>query len=318
MLSDLDLPALHAYRSAQVDPPDFDEFWASTLEEARTHDLAVEVTRHPSVVTSVDVFDVSFAGFGGERIRAWLRVPAGTTAPLPGVVEFIGYGGGRGLAEADLLWAASGFAHLTMDTRGQGATWSVGATPDTAVSGPRVPGMMTSGIQRREDYYYRRLITDAVRAIEAARTLDAVDPARVVAVGGSQGGGVALAATALTGDLAGSAIWVPFLCDFPRATMITDSDPYREIARFLATHRAERESVHATLAYFDGVNFARRATTPAVFSAALMDRTCPPSTVFGAFHEYRGAKDIDVWHYNEHEGGGLEDRLAAIRFARSL
>ncbi|BDZ45729.1 hypothetical protein GCM10025866_16380 [Naasia aerilata] len=70
----------------------------------------------------------------------------------------------------------------------------------------------------------------------------------------------------------------------------------------------------ATLRYFDGVNFARRATAPAQLSAALADVICPPSTVFGAFHEYAGPKSITVWPFNGHEGGAIEDELAAVAF----
>jgi cephalosporin-C deacetylase-like acetyl esterase len=32
MLTDLDEAALHTYRSSVVDPRDFDEFWARTIE----------------------------------------------------------------------------------------------------------------------------------------------------------------------------------------------------------------------------------------------------------------------------------------------
>lgn len=41
--------------------------------------------------------------------------------------------------------------------------------------------------------------------------------------------------------------------------------------------------------------------------AALMDQTTPPSTVFAAFNAYAGEKDIQVWPYNGHEGGGPDD-----------
>ncbi len=315
MNTDLDLDALHSYRSAHVDPPDFDGFWARTLAETREHPLDVRADRVSSPLTTVDVHDVSFAGFGGHRIRAWLRTPAGATGPLPGVVEFVGYGGGRGLPEADLLWASLGYAHLIMDTRGQGATWSVGDTPDPdAGSGPRTAGVMTDGIRSPETYYYRRVIADAVRAVEAARDLPVIDADRVVVTGGSQGGALALAAAALAPGVRAASIREPFLCDIARAVTLTDQDPYRELVRFLAVHRAEADGVRATLAHVDGVSFARRATAPAQFSVALMDRICPPSTVFGAYHAYAGEKSIDVWPFNDHEGGGLDEILAAARF----
>ncbi len=316
MFTDLPEPALREYRSTQTDPDDFDEFWATTLAETRAHPLDLRVDRVDTGLTTVDVYDVTFAGWAGQPVRAWLRVPAGAEGPLPAVVQFVGYGGGRGAAVENLFWSSAGFAHLQMDTRGQGSGWSLGATPDPDGSGPAHPGVMTRGIDSRETYYYRRVFADAVRAVEAARGLDVVDASRVSVVGGSQGGGIALAVAGLVPDLAAVAAYVPFLCDFRRATVITDADPYKEIGRYLAVHRHRASSVHEILAYFDGVNFARRATAPALFTTALMDPTCPPSTVFGAFHAYAGAADVTVWPYNGHEGGGFEDDLLALALFR--
>jgi cephalosporin-C deacetylase len=316
MFTDLPEPALREYRSSQTDPDDFDEFWAATLAETRAHPLDLRVEPVDTGLTTVDVFDVTFAGWAGQPVRAWLRVPSGAEGPLAAVVQFVGYGGGRGAAVENLFWASAGFAHLQMDTRGQGSGWSIGDTPDPDGSGPAHPGVMTRGIDSRQTYYYRRVFADAVRAVEAARELDVVDASRVSVVGGSQGGGIALAVAGLVPDLAAVAAYVPFLCDFRRATVITDADPYKEIGRYLAVHRHRASSVHDVLAYFDGVNFAKRASAPALFTTALMDPTCPPSTVFGAFHAYAGTADITVWPYNGHEGGGFEDDLLALALFR--
>jgi len=304
--------ALWEHRSTQTEPDDFDAFWAATLDETRAHPIDVRVEAVDTGLTTVDVYDVTFAGWAGQPVRAWLRVPAGATGPLPAVVQYVGYGGGRGAPTENLFWSATGHAHLQMDTRGQGSGWSRGDTPDPDGSGPAHPGVMTRGIDSRETYYFRRVFADAVRAVEAARSLEVVDPARVAVVGGSQGGGIALAVAGLVPDLAAVAAYVPFLCDFRRASVITDADPYKEIGRYLAVHRHRASSVHEVLSYFDGVNFARRGSAPAVFTTALMDPICPPSTVFGAFHAYGGPKDITIWPYNGHEGGGPEDDLLAL------
>ena len=176
---------------------------------------------------------------------------------------------------------------------------------------------MTRGIEDPQTYYYRRLFTDAVRAVDAARELDVVDASRVAVLGGSQGGGTALAVAALVPDVTAVVAHVPFLCDFPRATVITDAYPFREIADYLATHRHRRDAVHRTLSYFDGVNFSRRAKAPARFSVALMDAIVPPSTVYAAFHEYAGPKELQVWPYNGHEAGAIDDDEAALAFLRS-
>ena len=316
MFVDLPEAQLRQYRSDQTDPDDFDEFWQRTLDTSRQADVAISVTPVDCGLTTIDVSDVTFAGYGGQPVRAWLRTPAGAGGPLPTVVEFQGYGGGRGHPYDNLLWASAGFAHLMMDTRGQGSVWGGGDTPDPEGTGPQSPGFMTRGIDSRETYYYRRVFTDAVRAVDLVRTLDIVDRDRIAVSGGSQGGGIALAVAGLVPGLAAVMPRVPFLCDFRRATVITDSDPYKEIGRYLAVHRDRVENVHAVLAYFDGVNFARRATAPAWFSTALMDAVCPPSTVFGAYNAYAGEKRIEVWPYNGHEGGQVYDderQVAALR-----
>jgi cephalosporin-C deacetylase len=65
------------------------------------------------------------------------------------------------------------------------------------------------------------------------------------------------------------------------------------------------DATFKTLSYFDGMNFAVRSTSPALFSVALMDTICPPSTVYAAYNHYGGPKQIAVWPYNGHEGGEM-------------
>jgi cephalosporin-C deacetylase len=71
------------------------------------------------------------------------------------IVEFVGYGGGRGTPYNWLLWSSLGFAHLIMDTRGKGRAWLQGDTPDLPVesSTPHFPGFMTLGVLNPKTYY---------------------------------------------------------------------------------------------------------------------------------------------------------------------
>lgn len=302
---DLPLDQLQAYLPSRDEPADFDLFWANTLAEARAHPLDPRFAPFDAGLTTLEVFDVTYNGYGGQPIKGWLLLPAQRSGPLPCIVEYIGYGGGRGFALNWLLWASAGYAHLVMDTRGQGSSWQQGDTPDhePAGSNPQYPGFMTRGVLDPATYYYRRVFTDAVRAVEAARAHPAVDASRVAVTGGSQGGGISLAAAALDPTLAAIATDVPFLCHYRRAATLIDTAPYVEIARYCQTHREKVETVFRTLAYFDGVNFAARATAPALFSVGLMDNICPPSTVYAAYNHYAGPKQINVWEFNNHEGG---------------
>ena len=124
---------------------------------------------------------------------------------------------------------------------------------------------------------------------------------------------------------------VPFLQDFPRAIDIAPRGPYPEIAAFLGRHRERYEPMLAVLNYFDGVNLGRAATAPALFSVAQMDDVCPPSTVFASYNAYgdrnwRGgdrtgagaAKDIEVYRFNNHEGGQEHHWIRQLQYLRKL
>lgn len=321
---DLPLTELEHYSPALTVPEDLTAFWDATLAEARDFPLDLRMEEVPNHLALVTTYDVSFAGFGGERINAWLHVPRGTTGPIPGIVEYVGYSGGRGLPHQHVAWALAGYAHLTMDTRGQGWGGRTGSTPDLSADTGLIagPGHMTRGILDPQTYYYRRVFTDAVRAVEAAGATGFFDADRTVVAGGSQGGGIAIATASLTPGLAGALVDVPFLCHFERAVILTDSDPYKEIGRYLARNRGDIAAAMRTLSYFDGAVLASRATAPTLFSVALMDQVCPPSTVYAAFNRWGGAdKRIEVYPFNGHEGGDehhqvrkyewLADRFAA-------
>lgn len=321
LAGDLSLAQLREYLPARDEPSDFDDFWSATLAEAASRGLDARFSPVDTGLVTVDVHDATFAGFGGEPVRAWLTIPriaAAAADGLPCVVEYIGYGGGRGLPHERLFWSSAGFAHLIMDTRGQGSYWTPGSTPDNAPAGPHAPGFLTKGIESPASYYYRRVFTDGARAVAAARSHPLVDPLKVAVTGGSQGGAIALAVAALVPDVAAAMPDVPFLCHIRRAIDLTDAEPYHELRKYLSVHRESVEAAFATLGYFDCVNFAARASAPALFSAGLMDETCPPPTVFAAFNHYAGAKDIRVWPYNGHEGGEAFQTRAQLEFLSGL
>jgi cephalosporin-C deacetylase len=317
-LFDLPLDALRTYRPEIHEPPDFDAFWERTLQATRVHPLDLELTRVDHGLETLDAFDVSFSGFAGQQVRGWFLAPRDHAGPLPCVVEYVGYGGGRGFPTDWLTWPSCGFAYLVMDTRGQGSTWRRGDTADPEGSGPQHPGFLTRGILDPFTYYYRRLMADAVRAVEAAAAMEWVDAERIAVTGRSQGGGLAIAAAALSERVKVAMPDVPFLCAFRRATEVTDASPYAEVAAYCRVHRDREETAFATLAYFDGVSFASRGTADALFSVALMDQICPPSTVYAAYNRWGGAKQIRVYPYNGHEGGDAYQTREQIAYLREL
>ncbi len=317
---DYPLNELKTYCPPRDEPADFDAFWKSTLDEARAFPLNATFERVDYGLVAQETFDVTFAGFGGQPIKGWLILPKQQSGKLPCVVEYIGYGGGRSFAIDWLLWASAGYAHFVMDTRGQGSNWSSGDTPDLYAEGgnPHSPGSMTKGILDPRHYFYRRVFTDAVRAIAAARSHPDVDATQIAVTGGSQGGGITIAAAGLVPDVVAAMPDVPFLCHYRRATEIVDSYPYKEIADFLNTHRDKVDTVFNTLSYFDGVNLSARAQAKALFSVGLMDQICPPSTVFAAYNHWAGEKEIKIYPYNEHEGGRSYQTVEKLKFLKKI
>lgn len=309
---DLPVEQLREYRSFEREPEDFDDRWRGTLQAARRHDPVISSHPFDNALAAVDCWDVRFAGFAGEPVAGWFSRPAGVplSAELPVVVEYLGYGRGRGLPHERLLWTAAGCAHLLVDSRGQGGHYgSGGDTPDSGPVPPSAPGVVTRGILDHENHYYRRLLTDAARAVDAARALPGTDAGAVIVAGNSQGGLLSLAAAGLVPDVAACLTSAPFLCHPARALQITEAAPWEELVQYLSVYRDAEAAVMRTLSYVDGIALARRALAPAHFATGLRDTVCPPSTVFAAFNAYGEHSDtnvsrrIEIYPFNHHEGG---------------
>lgn len=317
---DLPLAELERYHPDVEEPVDFDAFWERTLAEARRHDLALRLRPVDAALARLEVHDVTFAGFGGHPIKAWYVRPARVQARLPVVVSFAGYSAGRGKPWDHTLFPAAGYGVLGVDARGQG--WTApepGDTGDPVGHGPAQPGFLTRGLEDPDGYYYRRLYTDAARAVDAARALPGADPEKVVVAGTSQGGGTAIAAAALVPDVAGMMADVPFMQHVRHSVELVDTLPYGELAAHLATHRDAVERTWRTISYVDGVTMAARGRAPSSWSVALMDTCCPPSSVYASYNRYPGPKQMHVYGYNQHgDNGGTHQRGRQLEWLSRL
>jgi len=215
--------------------------------------------------------------------KAGWCLPRQRSGKLPCVVEFIGYNGGRSFPTDWLLWASAGYAHFIMDTRGQAPPGATATHPTWLPkgTGPHAPGFLTMGILDPAKHYYRRVFTDAVRAIEAARKPpgsgfspyrgDRRQPGRRDHAGGRPGS---------------TQVWKPSCRTCLSCAII--AGPARLPIRTLSGDRSNTATPTATRSrqsfgpclIFDGVNLAARARGKALFSVGLMDPICPPSTVF--------------------------------------
>jgi cephalosporin-C deacetylase len=207
-----------------------------------------------------------------------------------------------------------------MDNRGQGGGGLTGETPDgrTDLTGGRT-GFLTRGLIDANTYYYRRLFVDAALLIRLVANLPEVDAARILLRGTSQGAATALAAQAISGvPLLGTVCHLPFLCAIRRSAEMVDTPPYSELTTYLSMYPDRVRKVFEVLDYFDGVNFAARCQSPALFTVALMDTVSPPSAVYAAVNHYAGPTQLAVLPYNGHEGAPELQEQRELLFLREL
>jgi len=140
---------LWAYRSDHKELDDFDAFWQATLAENADFPLDVHSTPVEANLRTVEVFDLTFAGFGGHPVRApGCGCPRHRTGPLPGVVQFHGYASGRGARPSTTcLWGERRLCTPIDGCAGvRGGDYAGGRqTGDPVGSGPSYPGFSDQG-----------------------------------------------------------------------------------------------------------------------------------------------------------------------------
>jgi cephalosporin-C deacetylase len=139
-LPDLPLDELRSYPPQLGIPADAAGFWAGTLADAARLPVAATFERVATGLRLVDTFDVCFAGYGGHPIRGWLHLPASQAGPLPCVVQYVGYGGGRGLAHENVFWPwpatrTSSWTPGDRAPRGRSATLPIRSRPARLIPG---------------------------------------------------------------------------------------------------------------------------------------------------------------------------------------
>ena len=311
---DWPLEKLVTYVPESTAEGDFDAFWDANLEQSSAVPLNAVFTPVDDALPMANVYDAAFDGADGVRVRGWFLTPKDIPKPLPAVVQFIGYTGGRDYPHNLAAHLLNGFCAFIMDSRGQGG--NTGQRLETSHGAQS--GFITHGILDKDEYYFRNFYLDTVRAVEAVRARDEVDGDRIAASGGSQGGALTIACAALSPHVKAMVPDVPWLSHFTRAINIS-AGPYQEITGFLKRWPDQVETAFQTLSYFDNMNLVERVTaSDAYYSVGLWDEICPPSTVYASYNRLPSGvtKAIEVYPFNGYEGGGGLHQQRKLRWLR--
>jgi cephalosporin-C deacetylase len=270
---------LSDYAPAVHSQPDFAAFWEDTLADNQT---TLNFSRTPveTPLKNVDAYKVVYEGYAQTPIHAWYLVPpTAKEKASPCLVMFHGYSGSKREPEDYAVWLLMGFAVLAIDVRGQSGETGNSMPIDYGMT----KGWITQGILDKHSCYYKALAIDGIRAVEVAKEQPETDSSRIIAMGSSQGGGMALLTTALEPSVMMCIADIPNMCQMDFG-LFNSTGSLTEIAQFVS-HAPERlEQVLTTLSYFDILNLADRITVPVWMSVGLKDTICLPETVFAAYN----------------------------------
>lgn len=308
---DMPFEQLERYQGTNPRPTDFDSYWEDALAEMRALDPQVELLPAGFQTAFADCFHLYFTGVHGARIHAQLLRPRPLAGPHPALLMFHGYSGNVGNWVDKLPYAAQGFVVAAMDCRGQGGlSEDVGGHSGTTHSGHIVRGLDGDP----HNMLFRHIFLDTAQLAQIVMHLPEVDPGRVGATGGSQGGGLTLACSALEPGIKKAVPIFPFLTDYQRVWQIDQArDAYAELKTYFRNHDPlhQRETeIFTKLGYIDVQHLAPRIRAEVLMGVGLMDTICPPSTQFAAYNKIRSAKSLAVYPDYAHEHlPGLGDRI---------
>ncbi|CAN5474409.1 acetylxylan esterase [soil metagenome] len=303
LLFDMPFEKLQTYEGTNPRPADFDDYWDRALAEMNAVDPQIEIVPADFQTPYAECSHMYFTGVGGARVHAKLIRPKNASEPHPAVLMFHGYSGSSGDWVDKLGYVAMGYTVAALDCRGQG-----GLSEDNgAVQGWTLRGHIIRGLDDApEKLYYRQVYLDTAQLAKIVMEMPDVDPKRVGAMGGSQGGGLTLACVGLEPRIQRASPVFPFLSDYQRTWEIDQAkDAYAELKeyfrRFDPRHQ-RKDEIFTRLGYVDIQFLAPRIRSEILMSVGLMDTICPPSTQFATYNKITAKKSLLIYPDFGHEG----------------
>ncbi len=283
---------------------DLDEYWEQTLAEFADKPLKSTRTLVETPLSYMEAYKVRYEGYDDTPIYGWYLLPRfPRQEKLPCVVLYHGYTGSKGLPEDYASYILMGIAVFAIDIRGQGG--ETGNLLDNTFGMTR--GWITQGILHRDTCYYKAITLDALKALDWASEQPEVDASRICASGGSQGGGLAMIAAALSDKPAIAVAHIPNMCQMDFG-LLNSSSSLAEAASFIERFPQHLNTVLDTLSYYDNMNLAHRIHIPVLVTVGLKDPITMPETIYAAYNRVESEKVIYPYPFSGHTVTGDHNR----------
>ncbi|MBM7618463.1 cephalosporin-C deacetylase [Bacillus tianshenii] len=292
---------LESYLPSQTKQHDHDAFWERTLIETRSRPLNEQLELMDYPIKQVKAYEVSYHGFDDTPIQGYYIIPTQFEGKLPCLIFFHGYAGHKNSVSHYMKWLIQGYAVFAVDCRGQGRTGDY-----SRYTSDEMGTWVTKGILDKEEYYYRKVFMDGVRAIDFVCSRTEIDQERIAVMGASMGGGITLAVAALDDRPKLAVADVPNLCDIPLAMKQKFEGSLTVVDQFLHRHPEYIEQVYTTLTYFDNLNNCERIKCRTRMTVGLKDLICPPMPIYGVYNRMHCPKSIEVFPFSGHDMGIID------------
>ncbi|MFC5470572.1 acetylxylan esterase [Cohnella suwonensis] len=277
--------------------PDLEQYWEHTLTQFARKPLNSTRTLVETPLSYMEAYKIKYEGFDDTPIYGWYLLPRFRKASdkLPCAVLFHGYTGSSGYPEDYAAYLLMGMAVFAVDVRGQSGETGNLMPQDYGM----ISGWVTQGILDRDTCYYKAITIDAIKALDWASEQPEVDPSRICASGGSQGGGLAMIAAALSDKPAIAVAHIPNMCQIDFG-VLNSSSSLSEVAKYIERFPDRMEKALNTLSYFDNLNLAHRIRIPLFVTVGLKDLTTMPETIYAAYNRVESEKTIVPYPFTGH------------------
>ncbi len=304
---DFSYEKLQDYQGINPKPADFDQYWDRALAEMRAMDDEVELVPADFHAAGAECFDLYFTGMGGARVHAKYLRPTGVTEPHPAVLIFHGYSGNSGDWHDKMGYISQGYSVAALDCRGQGGlSEDVGGVIGNTHKGHIIRGLTDALNGSPEKLLFRQIFLDTAQLAKIMMNMPEVDPDRVGATGGSQGGALTVACMSLEPRIKLAAPVFPFLSDYKRVwEMDEDKAAYEELRtyfRHFDPNHEKEDQIFEMLGYVDIHHLSCRTRAKVLWFIGFMDEICPPSTQFAAYNQITSEKEMVIYPDFGHEG----------------
>lgn len=277
-------------------PDDFKLFWEKAIREARDIPLDPVVRFLPEESTSsYNMYHVRLQHHKkGAYLYGKLCLPV-KPGKYPAVLRVPGAGVKKNAPETVL--AEMGLITFSIGIHGIPQTLEPEVYKDLHESA--LSNYAFYHLDNKDTYYYRRVYTGCLRALDFLCTLPMYDGENMGVIGGSQGGALAMVTAGLDARVKALVAFYPALCDltgylYDRAGGWPHmfADPWKE-------QHVKPDKIE-TSRYYDVVNFARFIQAPGFYSWGYNDPTCPPTSYYAAYNVIQAPRKLFVVHEAGH------------------